>query len=409
MQAGFVDDPYAIQMTVDADGALCYADGSGIFRQVPGGGLTEQVVDGVGTALSLSSNYLAHFSCAPDGSYLAVIDENSAQRRLYRYAFDASLSAAAETLEVWSLEENATVRAAIQAFLQAEPNYTVDYQPALDADAALTADDALRTLNTELLAGGGPDVLILDGADLDAFAASGLLADLSAAVDVGALCDFVAEDYAAGETVPLLPARFAVPLMHGAPGTLDGVSTLDDAAALAQQYAPRPGGQSWAALADDQRYAFGFDSVESLVRFALQTSQPALLADGALDNAALRSLLGFVQTVGGYYGMAAYPAAEPNGSAGQFGGEDVLFWEAGMTEYAMAKRAAFGFGNMITPGWLGATSPEQTPDGQTILQPGLCRGVYLPCCFAAVNAGSDRQEAALAFVRVLFGDTVQGG
>ena len=228
-------------------------------------------------------------------------------------------------------------------------------------------------------------------------------------MDVGALCDFVAEDYAAGETVPLLPARFAVPLMHGAPGTLDGVSTLDDAAALAQQYAPRPGGQSWAALADDQRYAFGFDSVESLVRFALQTSQPALLADGALDNAALRSLLGFVQTVGGYYGMAAYPAAEPNGSAGQFGGEDVLFWEAGMTEYAMAERAAFGFGNMITPSWLGATSPEQTPDGQTILQPGLCRGVYLPCCFAAVNAGSNRQEAALAFVGVLFGDAVQGG
>ena len=93
----------------------------------------------------------------------------------------------------------------------------------------------------------------------------------------------------------------------------------------------------------------------------------------------------------------------------QFGGEDVLFWEAGMTEYAMAKRAAFGFGNMITPSWLGATSPEQTPDGQTILQPGLCQGVYLPCCFAAVNAGSDRQEAALAFVSVLFGDAVQGG
>ena len=48
---------------------------------------------------------------------------------------------------------------------------------ALQEGAGLTKDDALRTLNTELLAGEGPDVLILDGADLESFSGSGLLED----------------------------------------------------------------------------------------------------------------------------------------------------------------------------------------------------------------------------------------
>ena len=43
----------------------------------------------------------------PDGSYLAIVSDGSMQTKLYRYFFDPTLSAPANTLEVWSLEENA--------------------------------------------------------------------------------------------------------------------------------------------------------------------------------------------------------------------------------------------------------------------------------------------------------------
>ena len=61
------------------DGSICYADRTGIYRQAQGGSLREQVVDGTGTALSLSSNYISQLCCAPDGSYLAIVSDGSMQ------------------------------------------------------------------------------------------------------------------------------------------------------------------------------------------------------------------------------------------------------------------------------------------------------------------------------------------
>lgn len=410
VQSGFVSDPYAVQTAMGADKSICYVNSTGIYRQAQGGGLSEQVVDGSGTALSLPSNYISELFCAPDGSYLVILQDDAMQSTLCRYAFDATLSAAADTLEVWSLEENSTVRAAIQAFVGKNPDCAVDYQVAMQDAAGLTADDALRTLNTELLAGEGPDVMILDGADLDAFSASGLLADLSGTVDPDSLYDFVADDYTGADgSLCLLPARFTVPVMHGAAGTLDGVSTLEDVAALVQQYPPRPAETSWAPLEESERYALGFDSVDSLVRFALQTSEPALLPADHLDETALRRLMTFLETVGNAYGMADYPEPDPmGGTVSSFGGVDAVTWNEAMSEYAQAGRAVFGYGTMTTPAWLGATDSDQRATGQTILQPGLCEGVYLPSCFAAVRADSDREDYALAFVKALFSDGVQG-
>lgn len=410
VQSGFLKDPYATQMAMGTDDAICYADSTGIYRQAQGGSLCEQVVDSTGTALSLSSSYISQLCCAPDGSYLVLLSDSSMQTKLYRYYFDPTLSAAADTLEVWSLEENATVRAAIQTFTQQNPDCAVDYEVAMQEGTGLTKDDALRTLNTELLAGEGPDLLILDGADLESFSDSGLLTDLSGIVDTGSLYEFVADDYTDAEgKLFTLPARFTVPVMHGAAGTLDGVTTLDDVAALVQQYAPRPAETSWAPLDESQRYALGFDSVDSLVQFALQTSQPALLKADGLDEAALRSLMEFLQTVGAYYNMASYPEQDTmSGTASNFGGVDTVVWNAGMSEYGQASRAVFGYGSMTTPAWLGATDTELRATGQTILQPGLCQGVYLPSCFVAVCENSDQPDYAAAFVKALFGDEVQG-
>ncbi len=406
----FLENAY-VPVTVDAEGAICYLDSTGLYRQVPGGGLTEQVLAGSGMTFSLESWYLDSISCAPDGSYLAVLlNMGEDICKLYRYAFDESLSAPTETLEVWSLNENSTMRAAIQAFAQQHPECAVEYEPVLTGDTGLTAEDALRTLNTELLAGDGPDVLALDGADAETFAASGLLADLSAVAEGADLYDFVAAGYTGADgTVPMLPGRFSVPVMCGAAGSLDGVTTLDDVAALVAQRPARPGADDWTALEEDQRYALAFDNVESLVKFALQTSQPALLTDTGLDEAALDDLLAFVQAVGDHYGMGNWPQQMfASGSTGNFGGVDAISWEPGMAEYALAHRAVFGFGAMTSPTWLAANDPEGEAGGQTILQPGLSTGVWTPACLTAVSAASGRQELAFDLVAALLSEGVQG-
>ena len=415
VKADFLTD-FFTSIALDNDGAICYADSTGIYRRVLGGGLTEQVVDGNGTALSLTRNYISDITALPDGSYLVLLTEGM-RSLIYRYSFDPTVSAPTETLNVWSLNEDATVRAAIQSFAQSHPEYSVEYEVALNSGGSLTSDDALRTLNTELLAGDGPDVLILDGADLDAFADSGLLADLSGAVDTGALLDFVAEDYVQGNgSIPMLPARFSIPIMVGRAGTLDGVSTLDDVLALVQQHAPRPAEASWAPLEENERYALGFSNIYRVAEFAVQTSQPMLLQNNALDEAVLRQLLTFIAEIGSAYGMADYPSNADLSSTGiSWSGLDYLSWPSSMSEYIQAERAVYGWCDLLTPAYLAATSPADdatdsgsfSGSGQVILQPGLCQGVYKPSCFVAVNAASTQPDAAMDFAAVLFGDNVQ--
>ena len=43
----------------------------------------------------------------------------------------------------------------------------------------VTADDAIKSLNTEVLAGKGPDVLVLDGLPADSYVEKGALCDIS--------------------------------------------------------------------------------------------------------------------------------------------------------------------------------------------------------------------------------------
>ena len=43
----------------------------------------------------------------------------------------------------------------------------------------MTVDDVIRTLNVEIFAGEGPDVLVLDGLPVESYIRQGILADLS--------------------------------------------------------------------------------------------------------------------------------------------------------------------------------------------------------------------------------------
>ena len=47
----------------------------------------------------------------------------------------------------------------------------------------MTLEDALKTLSTDILAGNGPDVLILDGMPVDSYVKKGILTDISDVVD----------------------------------------------------------------------------------------------------------------------------------------------------------------------------------------------------------------------------------
>lgn len=85
----------------------------------------------------------------------------------------------------------------------------------------MTASDALRTLNTNIMAGKGPDVLILDGMPIDSYIEKGMLADLSGLLDEieqsDGLFENIARAYEKNGQVNAVPTGFQVPILRGAP------------------------------------------------------------------------------------------------------------------------------------------------------------------------------------------------
>ena len=146
----------------DAEGNYYYASEKGIYRVAKGGSIAEKVVEGSGTVMAQQSNTLMGLARAADGSFLVYVngstggDDGVLAVSLYRFYWDETAAPAApsgDALVVWSLEDQNTVRADIDAYKARNPGKEVVYQIGLESAAG--REDALTALNAAMLAGAG--------------------------------------------------------------------------------------------------------------------------------------------------------------------------------------------------------------------------------------------------------------
>lgn len=412
-------------LTADESGAAYYPSNQGIYRLAAGGTLPEQIVPADATALSVESNYPRSICRTANGDFLVTqLNMGDEVQTVYRYHYDESLPThAATTLNIWALEDSATARAAVTAYKQQHPEVDVKFTVALQEDAADPAaarNDALTQLNTQLLAGEGPDVLLLDGVDYETYVQKGILADLSGAVPMDELQQNLVAAFAPDGKTFVLPARFSVPVLVGDDGTLDG---LDSLAALQQAVldaAPRAdfGDDSpdyYDGLPDGEKYALGLTDAEDMADFLLPVCAGSILQGGALDADALRETLTFVQTVADYYGMEAYTLENNVASTQSWSGADPVTVNAPMGEYTYCNRALYGWAQLDTPYaalMLARNGDPMSAEAQDIpfsiiRRPGLTEGAYTPKVLVGVNAASQNLEQAQALAATFFDRDVQ--
>ncbi len=417
--AGYLEAVFAAQ-----DGSLYFANDQGIHCLAAGGSLVETVVEGSAMAFAHPQMGGQALVRAASGDFLLLLaDYNTADYNctLYRYHFDETLPARGDTvLTLWSLEDNETVRAAIAAFAKTHPEAEVEYTVAQPSGAEGPGrEDLLRALNTELLAGGGPDVLILDGVDYAPYARQGLLADLYGTVSDLKLLDNITGPFMQGDAVYLLPARFVLPVLYAPKDRLAAVSSWEgqiqsflDAPARPDA-APNDAG-FYDALPESERYAFSVKDTADLVEMLLAASAPALLSEqGGLNDAALGDFYTGVEAVARHYGLGGYRPANPQldvAAVSSASGEDPVIARQSSQEYSWG-RALFAREWMGTPAmllWMRGQDDGEEPPMAAALQPGLAEGAYRPQVLAAVNAATAQEALAKEFVRTLLCDEVQG-
>lgn len=412
-------------LTGDAEGAVYYPTPKGIYRLAPGGTLPEQIVSAEGTAMSVTSNYPNSICRAANGDFLVTQMVDSGPCKLYRYHYDESMPTHAETtLNVWALQESPTARAAINLYKQQHPEVDVTYTVAIPADTediTTARNDALTKLNTELLAGNGPDLLILDGIAYENYAQKGMLADLSDAVPLAELQANLTEPFVEEGKAYVLPARFSVPVLIGDAGTLDGLKDLASMQQAVLDAAPRPdfGDESpdfYEGLPEEEKYALCLTDAEDFADFLLPTSADAILQDGTLNEEALRQTMEFVQTVSDYYGIRNYTMENNTGSIQSWSGSDPVEVPPEMNEYSTSSHAKYGWFSMDTPYAVIAAARRENPMDyeeddvpfDVILRPGLTAGAYTPKVLVGVNANGAHLEEAKQLAASFFDAEVQG-
>lgn len=159
----------------DSAEVLYLACRTGLYRYVWGGSVIEQIADGQMTALGDSQYNLYALQGLDDGLFRVYFSGNYMVEMYYDETLPMKPS---RELAVYSLEENGRVRYAGRLFQKEHPDVLVRYETGMDGDNAVSREDALKNLNTRILAGDVPDVIILDGMDIEQYADKGVLKEL---------------------------------------------------------------------------------------------------------------------------------------------------------------------------------------------------------------------------------------
>ncbi len=265
------------------------ASRDGMYRHVLGGSMMEQVIDGALSAFGDASSYLYRVKAMADQEFLAVFNPSVG---LVRYTFDETIpSMPDQEIRIYSLTENRSVRQAITEYKRQHTDLYVRYEVGLSVDGGMTAEDAVRRLNTQVLAGEGPDVLILDGLPMESYLDKGMLQDIRPVLNSleGELFSSVVEGFTEPDgAVYVMPMYIRVPLLAGEEDAVGQMGDLESIADQAERLrADHPQGG-----------IFGIHDPETMLRLFGMVSSPAWTgADGQMDPSAVTEFLRQVKRI----------------------------------------------------------------------------------------------------------------
>lgn len=363
----------------------------GIFRLQESGTIVENLMDGsYGKMGAVGISVVSFFTGAKDDFYALYRDE--AGFYLNYYTFDKDMPTSADkTLTVYSLKENKTVRQAVSVYQSLNPDVKVEYNFAV-GEYEKPSSEQIRSLNTELLSGDGPDVILLDGLPVDSYIEKGILADLSAVRKElgkdGNILENVADALNRDGKVYGIPARVGLPVIAGNEEVAGALKNIDDFTAYLKENA------------DSQIF---IDTTHNRMGKALFSilQESLIKKDGSMDEGNLQKLLdAYMQICTNM--DTRYLEEEGGYEPGQDDGLNIYFSAGSWGKLGTGNVSAHemqGLNSMMYPCY---AYKEAGVTPETI------NGYYVPYTIAGVNAASKQQELAEDFVKELFADDIQG-
>lgn len=400
---------FSQQLQPDGAGGV-YLLGRRQLEHLTAAGEKTAITPATAFAFGGTNQYLMGYLQLGDERFVVHLLQDNAGK-LYRYDYDANVKIdPAKTLNIWALRDSATVRAAMAEFMKKHPDATLNFEVALEGGEAQNAADAIRNLNTRVLAGDGPDVIILDDTPAESYAEKGMLLDVTGKLNTDSLYEPVKTQMLKDGKLYYVPARFGMPLLFGSEENMQGLDTLQKLAEAAASGKDKPatsadGSDGFSELPRAERPLLSPETLDEVYKTLWNASAADIVQDGKINAENLRGFLQALKQIADKYKL--------NGSGEEGGGMAVMATvnSGGSTSIITGAAIAYASGRaqlgMYTLEDLGNTSILSDGSTQYKALPGLTKGAWLPSAMAGVNASTKVEELAVEFVQTMLGTEVQ--
>lgn len=396
----------------DDEKSLFYVDSTGLYRYAEGGNTVEQLIDGSLNSISSPATGFTDLERDKDGNfYLTGVDyssESASRGFIYKYTYDSNTSAVPGTeLKIYTLNESSLLKQAATVFQKKYPDIYLNIQTGMSGDDSFTSSDAVKVLNTEIMAGKGPDLLLLDGLPEDTYIEKGLLEDISGLFSEAELLDNIKDAYTGEDgKIYAMPVKFAIPLLQGKKEDIASVTDLTSLADLAEAH-------------KDEYEAFRLFSYSTmspglLLKCLTDVNMPAWLKeDGTLDGDAVASFLedsnriyqtsaDIVKELIAEYGEDSFSALSSEYSRHNMG-------IGGSALSVLGGNSQAEFGGLFSPSELSYVDSVNKADSSlgVKLWDGQSKNTFYPEQIIGISAKSANKEAAQKFLSFLFSEEGQ--
>ncbi len=167
--------------------------------------------------------------CSSDGAKKAV---------LYSNKKDGTENAKTDTakeqngITIYSLWYAECMENIVDIFRKNNPDIAVDYTWGIDDEDGISVADAVSALNTQLLAGEGPDVIVMDGLNIKKYGESGVLLELSDMISEiqekePACLKHVMSAYQTDDGTYAIPSKVSFTALIGSSGDIKDIDDMD--------------------------------------------------------------------------------------------------------------------------------------------------------------------------------------
>lgn len=411
------DNTYKLYYFFGGDEVLYLAGEKGLYRHVIGGSVMEQIIDGSLCSFGNPSYRLQSMLALENNEFLALFEGG----RQVRFVYDADIpTKPGEKITVYGLTDNETIRQAISMYQARNPEVYIEFEIGMDGSSSVTKEDAVKALNTKIMAGEGPDVILLDNMPLDAYLEKGLLLDLGPVLEEisrsEGLFDNIVEAMKKDGQIYAMPCEMRIPVMMADKKYLSEVQDIEGIADMVEVLrAENPG-----------KDLLGFCSEKAIMRIFSMACAPAWITEtGELNKDAVSQFLrqtkriydaqmdGISENViKRYHEMNEYYEIYAGESYDDLDdvrtGTDTMSYLGGVTEMVNGVFSVFdnmnGY-NMMTS----VQKVEGFENAGWMAMPGQGGNVFWAVSMLGISTASKNQERAADFVRSCFGKENQTG